>query len=393
MTAQVGEKIIVDGQETWMAFCPPLPIGHPRLVAVGGDRPTSTACWRGYVGTWELRQDRFYLVGVEGDFKLNGDEPIFADWFTGVLRIPKGKILMYVHMGFGSVYEEELHIRITRGVAVRKRLIDNRGKDSDRWVLGARNLPGGENYFSLDAEPRFFQNFAPRCPACLTPSDLPDPDKTFDLLGICPIPDSDFLLWQYKCGACKKVFEGAQWNFIGEPECSGSGEEMLKRFNQDLDDFASAPGEERIIDGRNVEFKGSLDLSIESLKDDDTFDMPANCRNVVVPIKSLSLGRAIKKAALGSPGSAFGCMIGPLDLIASLDLDTNTYNPSFPHAMHLRIADHNSGLPVTGALLHFGVSLVFSFETFKSWPWFHGANVTQCRANTGWAQVHVPWRL
>jgi hypothetical protein len=168
---------------------------------------------------------------------------------------------------------------------------------------------------------------------------------------------------------------------------------MLKHYNQDLDQFASAPGEERITAGRHVEFKGSLNLSIEPLKDNDKFDMTANFRNVVVPIKALSLGRAIKKAALGSSGSAFGCTIGPLDLITSLDLDTNTYNPSFPHAMHLRVADHNSGLPVTGALLHFGVSLVFSFETFKSWPWFHGVNVTQCRDDTGWAQVHVPWRL
>jgi hypothetical protein len=112
----------------------------------------------------------------------------------------------------------------------------------------------------------------------------------------------------------------------------------------------------------------------------------------VVPINGLSLGRAIQKAAVGSPESAFGCTIGPLDLIGSVDRYVNAYNRDFPDAMHLRIADHNTGLPVTGALLHFGVSLVLSFETFKSWP-FHGASVTQCRTDTGWAQVHVPWRL
>jgi hypothetical protein len=39
-------------------------------------------------------------------------------------------------MGFGSVYEQELHVRIEDGVVAATRLIANRGKQPDAWGLG-----------------------------------------------------------------------------------------------------------------------------------------------------------------------------------------------------------------------------------------------------------------
>jgi hypothetical protein len=137
-----------------MAFCPPLPENHPRVVdaAIQASESIlhSTACWRGYQGSWEIKEGRFYLTGLRGRYALADTTPLFADWFTGVLRVPRGKQLQYVHMGFGSVYEEELHIKIEKGVVVTSRVIDNRGKEHDRWKLGMKNLPGGENRFPGD---------------------------------------------------------------------------------------------------------------------------------------------------------------------------------------------------------------------------------------------------
>jgi hypothetical protein len=83
---------------------------------------------------------------------LRGKEPLLADWFSGILRVPKGEILQYVHMGFGSVFEEELHIKIAKGEVVASRIIDNRGKEHDEMKLGWRNLPGRENRFGGDRE-------------------------------------------------------------------------------------------------------------------------------------------------------------------------------------------------------------------------------------------------
>jgi hypothetical protein len=156
MTAQIHEQLLLEGEERSMAFCPPLPSNHPRVVEVDLAEATrddrygmlfSTACWRGYQGRWEIRDGRFYLTALWGRFKLRGEGPILADWFSGVLRIPKGKTLKYVHMGFGSIYELETHVRVHKGIVTSVRVIDNRGWQFDEWELGVRNLPGGENRF------------------------------------------------------------------------------------------------------------------------------------------------------------------------------------------------------------------------------------------------------
>jgi hypothetical protein len=159
MTAQIHEQLLLEGEESSMAFCPPLPNNHPRVVEVDLAEATrddrcgmlfSTACWRGYQGRWEIRDGRFYLAALRGRFKLRGEGLILADWFSGVLRIPKGKMLQYVHMGFGSVYELETHVSVQKGIVTSVRVIDNRGWQFDEWELGVRNLPGGENRFPGD---------------------------------------------------------------------------------------------------------------------------------------------------------------------------------------------------------------------------------------------------
>ena len=71
MTAQIHEKLILDFEETSMAFCPPLPKGHPRILQPGPERViNSTACWSGYQGTWEIKDGCLYLVALRGRFQL-----------------------------------------------------------------------------------------------------------------------------------------------------------------------------------------------------------------------------------------------------------------------------------------------------------------------------------
>ena len=159
MTAQVHENLILDGKETSMAFCPPLPENDSRIILLKDDEIEdyggiifSTACWRAYIGTWEIKNDKFYLVNLEGRYKLNSESAILADWFTGTLRIPQGEMLHYVHMGYGSVFEQELHIKIENGKVTKSKTIDNRNKDVGERDLGWENLPGSENRFDGDDE-------------------------------------------------------------------------------------------------------------------------------------------------------------------------------------------------------------------------------------------------
>ena len=160
MTAQVGDLLILGGKRAEMALSPDIPEHHPRVVEVSYEEARldesipgivmSTACWRQYQATWEIKDERFYLVDVKGIYRILPGEPILADWFTGVLRIPQGKLLQYVHMGFGSVHEEERHIKIDNGIVVAERTVP--GQTGDPWELTKKNLPGNENSFPGDDE-------------------------------------------------------------------------------------------------------------------------------------------------------------------------------------------------------------------------------------------------
>lgn len=144
MTAQIGEKLIYEGREVSMCS---EPLGD--FFALGGTHPefqfTCTALWRGYVGTWEIINDRLYLVGLSGTLK-DGTEAtletvfpaypdrVFAHWFSGTLRIPEGKQLEYVHMGYASTYERDRILQIEKGVVVGCNVRQN-GKTPDESRL------------------------------------------------------------------------------------------------------------------------------------------------------------------------------------------------------------------------------------------------------------------
>ena len=134
MTAQIGDRLFVDGQEASMTSFPALPSrvrrkstktspdtkieerdGVPYLAP---DLTNSTACWRGYVASWTIQDDRLYLTEIMGKYELNSTEPVLADWFSGTLRIPQGECIEYIHMGFASRYERERWLTIEKGVLV-----------------------------------------------------------------------------------------------------------------------------------------------------------------------------------------------------------------------------------------------------------------------------------
>ena len=152
------KKILINGEEHSMAFCPELPQKHPGIRELKNEDTElkkkavppivfSTACWRGYIGTWKIEKDLFYLQDIVGRYELTQEEPILANWFTGVLRIPQGEILEYIHVGFGSVHEKELHIKIEKGKIIGEKVIDNSKKEFSPWDLTGKNFPGTENRF------------------------------------------------------------------------------------------------------------------------------------------------------------------------------------------------------------------------------------------------------
>ena len=95
LTAQVHENMIYEGQDLSMFSFPGFPEDHPRIIeltdkqiwAKGEPRRVSSNCWRGYIGSWEIKEGKLYLIKLERDYDLEGDEPLFADWVTAELHL------------------------------------------------------------------------------------------------------------------------------------------------------------------------------------------------------------------------------------------------------------------------------------------------------------------
>jgi len=128
MTAQVHEKIRYLGKRMRLASCPDFPLDHPQIKMLSdqdfwkgdcADIIGSTACWREYIGSWSIRLGKLYLTNLEGRFRIEGNEAIFAVWFTGQLCIPRGRLLEYVHAGFNSVYEEDIILTLEEGLVIK----------------------------------------------------------------------------------------------------------------------------------------------------------------------------------------------------------------------------------------------------------------------------------
>jgi hypothetical protein len=95
MTHQRHENIIYNGKDLSMTTCPNIPLDHPRVIelteeqlfASGQPQVVSSSCWRGYLGSWEIKNGQLYLIKLERDLKLDGTEPLFADWVSEELNI------------------------------------------------------------------------------------------------------------------------------------------------------------------------------------------------------------------------------------------------------------------------------------------------------------------
>ena len=103
------------------------------------DRCKSTANWGGYVGYWSIQGDMLVLDSIrvellkEGKcegatlpdsfiqqvFKAYEDKGIVvARWYSGTLRLARGKMIRYEHDGWNRNYETEMELTVHNGGVV-----------------------------------------------------------------------------------------------------------------------------------------------------------------------------------------------------------------------------------------------------------------------------------
>jgi hypothetical protein len=159
-TAQIPDRLIYNGDTLALFDCPLgyYPdqgiLSHKKMF--GGKECFFTACWRNYVATWKIENDKLYLTEIRNacyptdmkdvkvsykaetdnigneyaDLKLLfpdkfKDGKVAADWMNCNLLSPKGKLLHYFHDGFESIYEKEVEFKIENGLLLGIREMDN----------------------------------------------------------------------------------------------------------------------------------------------------------------------------------------------------------------------------------------------------------------------------
>lgn len=133
-TAQYPDKIIYNGKEYSLHSNPMEEYfaKNPHRKPRGGI--ISSALWRGYVATFEFSENNLILKDIHimewdksesNSHKINWksvlsevvpkDEKLKIDWFTGILVIPHGELVNYVHMGYSSTYENYILLELDKG--------------------------------------------------------------------------------------------------------------------------------------------------------------------------------------------------------------------------------------------------------------------------------------
>lgn len=147
MTAQAREILIYKGKKYSMATEPLEPYIEENNIKFNPNAVCS-GCWRGYIGTWSIENNRLYLIDIDTDddvkkigldYLFPGQTNVFAEWFTGELHIPYGRLMKYVHQGYASLYEKELFLNVQNGIVISEREIDNTHYYDDLKGIKERN--------------------------------------------------------------------------------------------------------------------------------------------------------------------------------------------------------------------------------------------------------------
>ena len=150
-TGQEGDIIYIDGTR-WELLGRPICIDsllyHDLQAVLPPERSFITSNWDRFTAFWSIKQDVLYLDSIrymqyDSDTKENmvnrmssatlfrvfkkyvTRDHIVSSWLTGDIRVAKGKVISYQHMGFWRNYEEEQIISIDKGIVVGKKEYHN----------------------------------------------------------------------------------------------------------------------------------------------------------------------------------------------------------------------------------------------------------------------------
>ena len=138
MTIQAGDILSYQGKKTTIAT-EPLKIYLETRSDVSFIYKT-TALVRGYIGTWEIKNKKLFLVSLLGfienkeqvdlNYLFPNETEVFANWYSGEIRIPEGELLKKINVGYASVFEKDRFLIFRKGVLISERVKNNKNPNS-----------------------------------------------------------------------------------------------------------------------------------------------------------------------------------------------------------------------------------------------------------------------
>ena len=138
MTIQAGDILSYNGEKTTIATEPLKSYLDTRSDV--GFIYKSTALVRGYIGTWEIKSKKLYLVSLVGFIENNekvdfnylfpNKTEVFASWYSGDIRIPEGELLKKINLGYASIFEKDRILSFKEGILISETLKDNTKPDN-----------------------------------------------------------------------------------------------------------------------------------------------------------------------------------------------------------------------------------------------------------------------
>jgi hypothetical protein len=131
MTAQASEILFYKGEEYQITS---EPLTDFLKNSTKSFNWTNTGCWRGYIGTWKIDNNKLFIVKLEGnstsgsvglDYLFPNQKEVFANWFSGELKVPQGEMIKYIHRGHFSVYEKDIIFTFSKGIITKQVIVDN----------------------------------------------------------------------------------------------------------------------------------------------------------------------------------------------------------------------------------------------------------------------------
>ena len=227
-----------------------------------------TANWRGYHGTWKIKDGRLYLDKLQGhvegreellaldELLPNAQPPIFAEWFSGELHLGTGaRVRTSRGTTYGVLYRDNVYLEIKNGVLRAMRterddrvikgapvfhLYNNLLPEVVAWKSGAQQ--NFDAHFSASPRPHVVElrlrQFAPEEPQ----RTLPNSAEPFDLTVAFSVQTTCDIKWVL--AQCDAMAEGKPGGSHGW-ECDGAWGKLewrreLSRYAESSDKFLVA---------------------------------------------------------------------------------------------------------------------------------------------------------